>query len=215
MATPAALVDLMHHQATVLRHDAVMSQQQVVTQIATLPCYVDAGKADTQPPAMTAYIGLTDAAPVRQGDYIELGGPTGEWPTMWLIGNVQTWWDQHGDYWCQQADLDAPAVSCEIENPNTTPDAEGRFQGWTTVLTMIGGIRPLTVSEQRRASQDGQVINLVMRFPQGLDGMITRSQRVKVISGGYTGTYEVLTIEHHPDAFTAMLRNYDPAGTPV
>jgi hypothetical protein len=214
MPTPAGLVELMSHTALVWRSDGLVANQQDFLEIATLPCYVDTTKADQQPPAITAYFGVQTTAPVHQGDYIRLSGPIGDLPIMWMLGSVQTWWDEFGGYWCQQAALDCPTEVCTIEAPAATvPDDEARFTGWAPIFMMSAGVRPLSVSEQRRATQDGLQINLMMRYPP--DMPIGRANRVVIESGGYKGTYEVLTIEQHPEALTAMLRNYDPAGTPV
>lgn len=218
MATPQGLLELMTQTVTIYRHEAFdTNNAQIVSEVATLPCYATVDKTDVRPPGWTAYVGIVDDGDkfAQQGDYFLLTAPSSTPAVLsdplWSAADMQAWWDEEGAMWCQQVALDSPAVTCEVYMPNTAADEEGRLQDAVLSCSLGGGVRPLTVTEQSRAAQRGQQVDVQMRYPLAAASQIGRQNYIQVMSGPYIGTYAVVTVEQHDQAATALLRRYEPS----
>ena len=216
MTTPAGLIELMTHLVIVSRHGGMdVDGDQIIAEVVRFPCYVTHTKPDAASPSWDVYVGITDNDEelVQQGDYIELGGQSGDaelYNVFWSIAAVQTWWDDAGGIWCQQLNVDCHAVKVELLSANQTPDDEGKQTPATSSGNIWCGIRPMTSNEMNRGGQVGQQTSVFMRFPSAIDYFIQRDLRINVTEGPQAGLYDVVTVDRHEQAGTAQLRRYEP-----
>ena len=213
--TPTGLIELMTHTVIVSRSGGMdVDGDQIINEVFTTPCYVAHEKRDQSSPSWSIYVGVTnDSELVQQGDYIELGGQSGDaelYNVFWSIADVQTWWDEVGTIWCQQLSVDCHAVKVELLAAVTIPDAEGKQTQPTSSGHVWCGVRALTSTEMSRGGQSGQEVTLFMRFPSAIDYFIQRDLRIEVQEGPHYGLYDVVTVDRQEQASTAQLRRYEP-----